>query len=94
MNQLKINTRNKQVLFLFTLLIMTAIIATAGVASAHSGDHEFEGLEDILEHIAEDMEEIHHDMHKVAFSLKVISYSSVGIFVVLLGHLFVMLKKK
>jgi len=94
MNKLKINNKSKQLLFFCTFLIMIAIIATASVAGAQSDDHEFEGLEDIFVQIAEDIEEIHEDMHKVAFSLRIISYSTLGIFLALLGHMFVMLKKK
>ena len=44
-----------------------------------------ESLQEIaeeVEHIAEDMEEIHEDMHKVAFSLRLISFATIGILVV------------
>jgi len=47
-----------------------------------------------VEHIAEDMEHIHEDMHTVAFSLRLMSFASVGIFVVVLLNLAAPLLKR
>ncbi len=45
------------------------------------GNAEFLGY---MEQIAEDIEEIHHDMHKVSFALRLSAYSQAGIALILL----------
>ncbi len=83
-------TREKSSHIVLTIVLLSMMLMLlSGTASAQEEGVYLEPLE----HIAEDIEEIHEDMHKVAFSLRLISYSSIGIFLVLLGQLFVLSKK-
>ncbi len=70
------------VLSLLMLLVLPNVVLAAG-----------EYLE-VLEHIAEDMEEIHHDMHKVVFFLRLMAYSSGIVALSLVGLVVVVAIKK
>ena len=74
-----------------TLLLLAVLLGLTGVATAQEMDEDFMG---IMEQIADDIEEIHEDMHKVSFALRLISYSSIGIFFVLLGQAAIVVMKK
>ncbi len=89
--QTMITNRKKLMVVLCALMLLAVLLGASGVAVAQEMDPEFMG---IMEQIADDIEEIHEDMHKVSFALRLIAYSSVGIFFVLLGQAVIMVIKK
>lgn len=86
-----ITNRKKLMVVCCTLLLLAVLLGATGMAAAQEMDEEFMG---IMEQITDDIEEIHHDMHKVSFALRLISYSSIGVFFVLLGQAAIMVMKK
>ncbi|TVR87471.1 MAG: hypothetical protein EA428_13035 [Spirochaetaceae bacterium] len=66
---------NKPAIFFGALLLLMFVLPIASWGQVEMNP-EFLGY---MEAIAEDMEEIHHDMHKVAFALRLGSYSLVVI---------------
>ncbi len=58
-----------------------AVVTADDAAAASAAEVQLLGY---MEQIAEDIEEIHHDMHKVAFALRLSAYSQGGIAVILL----------
>ncbi len=69
------------VILVMAVLLFLMMSVSAEDAVSLSSNPEFLGF---MEQIAEDMEEIHHDMHKVAFSLRLSAVSQVGIAIILL----------
>lgn len=82
-----------RITFLFMLLAAVTVLAitVSTPGSAYSQSFDKEHLE-IMEHISEDLEEIHEDMHKVAFSMKLVSWSAIGILIALFFQSVLMLK--
>ncbi len=76
--------------FLLAIIILSMfLLFFSGTAGAQEEGVYLESLEQM----AEDIEDIHLDMHKVTFSLRLISYSTIGIFLALIGQIFVLNKK-
>ncbi len=87
------NIMNKKLLVAIVLaaLILFTIAPVAGAHSEITGDADFM---EIMEEIGHDLEHIHEDMHTVAFSMKIISYSTVAIAVLMLVAVIMINRKK
>ncbi len=77
------------VLPVLTLGLVATLASSAAVQGQKSQElgtivDSLQAVAGEVEHIAEDREHIHEDTHTVAFSLRLMSFASVGIFVVLL----------
>ncbi len=83
--------RKKVMVIFCTLMLLAVLFGASGVTAAQEMDAEFM---EIVDRIAEDIEEIHEDMHKVVFHLRLISYAGVGIFLALLAQAIIMTKQK
>ncbi len=90
MYPININKRRKFSFIAITLLTMALLFAAVKPTPVLADSPPelgmiAESLQEIaeeMEQVADDIEEIHEDMHKVAFSLRLISFATIGILVV------------
>ncbi len=71
------------------VLILSALIVLLLPGIVAAGEYL-----DVLEHIADDIEEIHEDMHKVVYFLRLMAYSSMVMALSLVGLVAVTAIKK
>ena len=80
---------SKRLMVLMCVFVfMTAALSIAAADEVLASEAEIQLL-GFMEQIAEDIEEIHHDMHTVAFALRLSAYSQAAIAVILLLMLLV-----
>ena len=84
-------SRKKRALMMFLPL---AVLVFSSLLFTSPNIAEAAEYLDVLEHIAEDIEEIHEDMHKVVYFLRLMSYSSIVMALSLVALVVVVATKK
>ena len=85
------SSKKKKVFLLSSLLVMFILVGAAGAVGAQGMDPEFM---EIMDEVVHELEEIAHELEHVEEWLGIISYASIGIFLVLLAQTVILFRKK